>query len=142
MAYLLLGIVAATSAEAQTISAAWLAMELIGWVVIVPLALVALASGILLAIGTAWGLLRHYWVVISLLLTVVATIILLLHMPTVTATASVARIADPAVLRELGGDVAHPAIGLLVLTAVLVLNVFKSRGVTAYGRRKRLPVRD
>ena len=32
------------------------------------------------SLGTSWGLLRHYWVVIKLLITVFATILLLVHM--------------------------------------------------------------
>jgi hypothetical protein len=42
VAYLALGISAVTSEDAQTVRAAWIAMELIGWYVIVPLSLPAL----------------------------------------------------------------------------------------------------
>jgi hypothetical protein len=56
-------------------------------------------------------------------------------MPTVTATADVARRADDAGLHALGGDVIHPGLGVLVLLTVAVLNVYKPRGVTRYGRR-------
>jgi len=80
--------------------------------------------------------LRHYWVLISLVLTIFATVVLVLHMPTVSAMARVARQADGAALRGLGGDLFHPAAGLLVLLAVAVLNVYKPGGVTRYGWRK------
>src|SRR5918999_1074673 len=79
VAYLALGVSAATSRDAQTVRAAWIAMELTGWTVIVPLALAALLTGIVMALGTPWGLFRHYWVLISLGLTVFSTVILLLH---------------------------------------------------------------
>jgi hypothetical protein len=36
VAYLALGVSAITSEDAQTVRAAWIAMELIGWYVIVP----------------------------------------------------------------------------------------------------------
>ena len=111
-------------------------MEVIGWFVIVPLALAALVTGIAMALGTKWGLFRHYWVVISLALTVFSVVVLLLHMPTVTTTAEVARGADLVTLRSLGGDLFHPGIGLLILLIVQVLNVYKPQGLTKYGWRK------
>ncbi|MGH2350740.1 MAG: hypothetical protein ACRDJN_03890 [Chloroflexota bacterium] len=87
VAYLALAVAAATSLDAQTVRAAWIAMELTGWWAIVPLALAALLTGLVLALGTPWGLFRHYWVLISLALTMLCTVILLLHMPTVNALA-------------------------------------------------------
>jgi hypothetical protein len=136
IAYLALGISAVTSEDGQTIRAAWIALELTGWYVIVPLAFTALLSGLVMSLGTPWGLFRHYWVVISLVLTIFATVILLLHLPTVSALADVARAADGAHLGELGGDLVHAGGGLLVLLAITVLNVYKPQGMTPYGWRK------
>ena len=90
-----------------------------------------------MAFGTKWGLFRHYWVSISFFLTLFATVVLILHMPTVTATADVALAADIKVLKTLGGDLPHPAVGLLILLVVQVLNLYKPRGLTRYGWRKR-----
>src|SRR5919108_884179 len=133
VAYLALGVAAVTSQDAQMVRGAWIAMELTGWYVIVPLALAALLSGLVMALGTPWGLFRHYWVLISLVLTILSTVVLLLHMPTVSALADVAREADGAELGRLGGDLLHPGVGLLVLLVITVLNVFKPRGLTKYG---------
>src|ERR687888_1288812 len=105
VAYLALGVSAVTSQDAQTVRAAWIAMELTGWFAIVPLALAALLTGIVMALGTPWGLFRHYWVLISLALTVFATVVLLLHMPTVSSLAAMVREAEGADLRGgHGGD--------------------------------------
>lgn len=134
--YLALGVAAETSEDAQTVRAAWTAMELTGWYVIVPLAVASLITGLVMALGTRWGLFRHYWVLFSLVLTAFATVVLVLHMPTVSSMADIARQAEPAQLDALGGDVAHPAIGLVVLLVIQVLNVYKPPGMTAYGRRK------
>ena len=136
VAYLALGVSAVTSQDAQTIRAAYLAMELTGWYAIVPLALAALLTGLIMSLGTVWGLFRHYWVFISLGLTIFATVVLLLHMPTVSALADVARVADGADLSGLGGDLFHPGVGLLLLVVIAVLNMYKPRGVTPYGWRK------
>jgi hypothetical protein len=123
VAYLVLGV-------------SWIAMELTGWFVIVPLALAALLSGLVMSLITPWGLFRHYWVLIALVLTIFATVVLLLHMPTVSSLAAVARESDGADLRRLGGDLFHPGLGLVVLLVITVLNVYKPRGLTPYGWRK------
>src|SRR5438477_354037 len=103
VAYLALGIAAVTSPDVQTVRAAWTAMDLTGWWAIVPLAIGALMTGLVMSLGTQWGLFRHYWVLISLALTILCTVVLVLHMPTVTAMAKLAQNLDGADLRALGG---------------------------------------
>jgi len=136
VAYLALAVAAVTSQDAQTVRAAWIAMELTGWFVMVPLALAALLTGLVISLGTPWGLFRHYWVLITFVLTILSTVVLLLHMPTVCSLADVAREADGADLGGLGGDLLHPGLGLVVLLVITVLNVYKPRGTTSYGWRK------
>jgi hypothetical protein len=141
LAYLALVISAWTGQADQVLRATWIALEVIGWYVIVPLALAALITGIGIALATPWGLFRHYWVVVSLLLTVVATAVLLLHMPTVTLFAGIA--ADPAAVdvrdvlhTALRGELLHAGVGLLVLLGITGLNVHKPRGLTPHGHRR------
>jgi hypothetical protein len=134
--YFALGIAAAISDDTQTVRAAWIAMELSGWLVIVPLAVATLLTGLVMSLATPWGLFRHYWVLISLVLTVLSTAVLVLHMPTVSAMADAAREIDGTSPVGQGGDILHPALGLLVLLAIVVLNVYKPRGLTPYGWRK------
>jgi hypothetical protein len=137
-AYTALDVAAATSQDAQTLRAAYLAMELIARNVIVPLALAALLTGLVMAVGTKWGLFRHYWVLISLLLTVVATVVLLVETQTISYLADVA--ADPRTsgdeLRALQSTLPHSVGGTVVLLVILVLNVYKPQGMTRYGQRK------
>lgn len=136
IAYLALAVAALTSQDTQTVRATWLAMELTGWFVIVPLSLASLLTGLIQSLGTTWGLFRHYWVLFKLLLTVLATIVLLLHMPTVSFLASVAAEADGATLGGLRGELLHAGGGLLVLLVTTTLSVYKPRGMTPYGWRK------
>ncbi|MDQ6693349.1 MAG: DUF2269 domain-containing protein [Chloroflexota bacterium] len=136
VAYLALGVSAVNSRDARTVQAAWIAMELTGWFVIVPLALAALLTGIVMSLGTPWGLFRHYWVVITLVLTIFATVVLLLHMPSVSYLADMVREEGSTNARGHGGDLFHAGVGLLVLLVVTVLNVYKPRGMTPYGWRK------
>lgn len=141
VAYLALGFSAVRSDDTTSIRAAWTAMELVGWYVIVPLAVASLATGVVMALGTKWGLFRYYWVTISFVLTVFATIVLLLHMPSVTSVAEIAQRSEGAALRALDGDLEHPAIGLVVLLLVHVLNIYKPSGMTRYGWRKQQAAR-
>jgi hypothetical protein len=77
--FLALAIAGLISQDAQFVRAGYLAMEFTTWFVIVPLSLASLLSGLVQGLGTPWGLFRHYWVLAKLLLTVLATIILLVH---------------------------------------------------------------
>ena len=140
IAYLALVAAAMTTQDAQTLRAAWIMMELTGWYVIVPLALAALLTGLVMALGTRWGLFRHYWVLISLVLTILATGVLVQHMPTVSFFAGVAAEMDNAdvgmLQGGLPGELLHAGGGLLVLLVIQVLNVYKLQGLTRYGWRK------
>jgi hypothetical protein len=136
VAYLALAVAALTTQDTQTVRAAWIGMELTGWFVIVPFALASLLIGLVQSLSTPWGLFRHYWVLVKLLLTVFATIILLLHMPTVSYFAGVATETDSANLGGLRGELIHAGGGLLVLLVTTTLSVYKPRGMTPYGWRK------
>jgi len=137
-AYLALDLAAATSADAATLRAAYFSMGLIAGSVIVPLATATLVTGLVVSIGTKWGLLRHWWVLVSLALTVFATLVLVVENGTIADYAAVA--ADPAAteaqLRALGSTLVHSVGGALVLMLVLGLNVYKPAGLTPYGWRR------
>ncbi|MGN9810029.1 hypothetical protein ACTMSW_11810 [Micromonospora sp. BQ11] len=101
---------------------------------IVPLALASVLIGTVNALGTRWGLFRHYWVLVKLLLTVFAATILLIEAQTVSHLArEAAASADP---RALPGTLLHSVGGLMVLLLTVVLSVFKPQGVTRYGWRR------
>ncbi len=138
-AYLALDVAAAASHEPATLRTAYLGMGLIAGTVIVPLALATLVTGVVVSLGTKWGLLRHWWVVVSLALTVFATVVLVVQTSTITSYADAA--ANPATseaeLRALGSTLIHSVGGSVVLLVVLVLNVYKPVGLTPYGWRRR-----
>lgn len=136
IAYLALVVAAMISQDARTLRAAWTAMALIGWYVIVPLALASLLTGLIMSLGTSWGLFRRYWTLITLVLTLFATVVLLLHMPTVSYFAGVVAEADRVDAGGLPGELLHAGVGLFVLLVIQVLNVYKPRGMTPYGWRK------
>lgn len=135
-AYLALVVTAWTTQEVLAVRAAWLGMEVIGWYILVPLAIASLLTGLVMALGTRWGVFRHYWVLFSFLLTLLATAVLISHMPTVSFYANLAATADTASRTGLRGELLHAGVGLLVLLVITGLNVYKPRGLTPYGQRK------
>lgn len=137
-AYTALDVAVASSSDAQTLRAAYLGMQLIAGNVIVPLAVGSLVTGVVISLGTKWGLFRHYWVVISFVLTMVATAVLVVETGTINSFAAVAKdqSASAAELRALGTTLPHSIGGMIVLLVVLVLNMYKPKGMTRYGWRK------
>ena len=134
-AYIALNVPVVAGADEALLRSAHLMMKPVAWYAVVPLAIASFVTGIVQALGTPWGLFRHYWVLISLFVTVFATVILLLHLPDIDALA--ARAADPSSdVGSLHGDLFHSIGGLLVLLVPLVLNLYKPRGLTRYGWRK------
>jgi hypothetical protein len=137
--FLALAVAGLTSHNDQMVRAAYLAMNLIARFVILALAFGSLLTGLIQSVGTRWGLFRHYWVLAKLLLTVFATIVLLVKMELIgyaarlTAETTLSR-GD---LRAAGIQlVIHASGGLLVLLVPAVLSVYKPPGMTRYGWRK------
>jgi len=137
-AYLVLDVTVATSDDVQQLRAAWIAMGLITAWAIIPLAFWTLVTGLVMALGTKWGLFRHWWVIISLILTLLASLVLGSESRYIAQAAGVA--VDPTssdeAIRELSNTLLHSIGGLVVLLVVQVLNMYKPRGLTRYGWRK------
>ncbi len=76
-AFLVLSIAGLNSRDTGVVAGAYLSMNLIGLYVIVPMSLASLATGLVQALGTQWGLFRHYWVLMKFLLALLATYALL-----------------------------------------------------------------
>ena len=137
IAFLALAVVALTSTNEPTVRGAYLVMAPAAWFVLVPLAHASLLSGVALSLGTPWGLLRHYWVVLKLIITLFSTIILLIYMGTFRQMAVMA--ADPVVdlgLVRNASPVVHSVLALILLLVAAVLSVYKPFGLTPYGRRR------
>lgn len=138
-AFLALAVAGLTSQDAPRVRAAYLAMEMTGWFVIVPLSFASLVTGLVQSLGTTWGLFRHYWVVIKLLINVFASVLLLVHMRPTTYLAGVAATTTLSTtdLRGLRVQlVADAGAALVILLVATVLSIYKPRGLTPYGRRQ------
>ena len=127
-AFLALALAGLSSSDALMVRAAYLAMEFITWFVIVPFSIASLITGVIQGLGTQWGLFRHYWVMAKLGLTVVATVILLVHTQPIGAVAQVALQGPLAAgdLRPLRMRLVADAVAaLFALLAATTLSVFK-----------------
>ena len=113
-------------------------MEATAWFVLVPLSLASLFTGVVQALGTPWGLFRHYWVIFKLAINLVATVVLLLYTQTLTylaRTAADSRGQNVSELRD-PSPVIHASAALLLLVVATALAIYKPRGTTRYGRGK------
>jgi len=89
--FLVLAAAGAFVSDAIVVRSAYVAMDLVTWFAIVPLALAALLTGLVQALATPWGLLRHYWVVFKLLIVCAATFMLIAKTGPIGAVAEAAR---------------------------------------------------
>jgi hypothetical protein len=94
----------------------------------VPLGLVAGGTGLILSIGTKWGIVRHLWVVAK----IVITIVLLVTDPLLIAKGAHDAAAHGDAASTLFGPIFAHAVLLAVAT---LLSTFKPKGLTPYGRR-------
>jgi hypothetical protein len=138
-AFLALALVGMGSTDRDLVRASYLVMGGTTWFVIVPLAFASLITGVVSSLGTRWGLFRYYWIVIKLLITLVATVVLMIHTQTIDLLVSAA--AKSAVLgAQLSGAQLNMAVAsgltLVVLLVITALSYYKPRGMTRYGWRK------
>src|SRR5262249_55873923 len=97
--------------------------------------LVSLLTGFVSSLASEWGLLRYYWVLVKLLLSIPLTILMLVHMRPVRYLANAA--AERALSNaDLGGLriqlVADSGAALLALVVAITLALYKPVGVTGY----------
>ncbi len=103
----------------------------------------ALATGLLQALGTPWGLFRYYWILLKFGLAIFATFALLVHQFGVMAETA-KRVSGAAAETLFSADlgplktelVRAPSLAMLLLLVAASLGVYKPWGLTRYGRRK------
>jgi hypothetical protein len=133
-----LKLIAITTGTPGVADALYIASERLN-VAFPPLAIGTVVTGVLLSLGTKWGLIQHYWVVTKIALTVVVI---------ATAVQIGSRIPQPSAAAMDGGTIlgvaSSPAILLLsqsvthvlMLGVATVVSVYKPWGKTWLGRRK------
>jgi len=138
-AFAALAVAALRSDDPDLVRGAYLAMDVTGWWVLVPLSVACLLTGVVQSLGTHWGLLRHYWVLATLVINMTATVVLVLFMGTLgelTGKLRASGLTDADVLRlQDPSPVVHAAAALVVLLLATGLSVVKPRGRTRHGQR-------
>ncbi|KPC65504.1 hypothetical protein [Streptomyces chattanoogensis] len=127
---LALSITGYTAASPDTAAVAYRAMKIFADWLVLPVALIALVSGLVLSLGTAWGLARHRWVYVKFWLTLVTVLLSVFSLrPGIDRLAAQAAAGTPA-----------PDIGLLIAPAVATATYFFITAVSVlkpWGRTKR-----
>ena len=132
-AFLALAVAGLGSGDAHVVSGMYLSAQIITWYIIVPLGIVSFLSGVIQALGTQWGLVRHYWVLIKLVLTTGALGLLLLHTQVVDAAADHAATGGMGTFDAMRSQlVVDAAAACAVLTLTTLLSVIKPRGRTPF----------
>ncbi len=125
---LALGITAFTTSDPATVGAATRALKIFGDWLVVPVALLALVTGLVLALGTPWGLARHRWVWTKFWLTLITTGLSISSLrPGIDAAA-----ADGAVDINL---VIAPSVATGTCLFITAISILKPWGLTRRGRR-------
>lgn len=131
---LALAVTATTTGGPAAVESSVRSMKLFADWLLVPLSLLTLASGLVLALGTSWGLARHRWVWTKFWLTLATT----------TATAFALRPGvNEAVTAVAGGEglpgpadvLAGPVVSLTAYVFMTAVSVLKPWGPTRRGRR-------
>ncbi len=125
--------------------AAILMMGQIGEYLLLPISLLALVSGIVLSVGTKWGLVRYRWVAIKLVMTLIAVGLTLFSLlPGIRDLVAAAESTVDGQFVELGRrpDGFYPiVVSSAMYLTMTVLSVYKPGGKTRYGRRQATPAK-
>lgn len=118
------GLAAASTSDAALARALYRFMELAPWLSI-PVGVAAFASGVLVSLGTVWGLFRHWWVVAKIAIAIAVIVTDAFVVRSVAHDALVTGTPESALY---GSTIAHVA----VLAIATVLSVFKPKARTPW----------
>lgn len=127
---LALGITAYTTADTSLTEAAYRAMRVFADWLLLPVAAVTLTSGLVLSLGTPWGLARHYWVWTKFWLTLATAAATVFALRPEIAHAAATGVPDSSL-------VAAPLVSTGAYLFMTAISVLKPWGLTRRGRRLR-----
>lgn len=138
---LLLAVTGLSSEDGDLVRGAYLALDVIAGTLFLPLAVLALATGVLVATTGGWGLTRHYWVLAKLVLTLGAATALIFSLrPALGRAAEAARSAPLSDLPGSGvgsvGTAATVATGIALVVLVLAASIGLAKPWGRIGRRR------
>lgn len=133
---LALAVTAATTGSAVTVEASVRAMKLFADWLLLPVAFLTLVSGLVLSLGTQWGLARHRWVYVKFWLTLATTTATAFALrPGLGSTVDAVAGGEP--LPDATGLMMGPVVSLSAYVFMTVISILKPWGPTRRGRRLR-----
>jgi hypothetical protein len=133
---LVLAATGATTDSAATAEAAYRAMKIFGDWLLMPLAISTIVTGVVLSLGTPWGLARHRWVFVKFWITLgAATASLLAFRTTINEAAEHVAAGEP--VADAAGLLAPPCVSLALYLFNTAISYLKPWGLTRRGRRER-----
>ncbi|MDJ0466173.1 DUF2269 domain-containing protein [Streptomyces sp. H27-C3] len=127
---LALGVTAYTTKSPATTQAAYSAMKVFGDWLLVPVALLSLVTGLVLSLGTAWGLAKHRWVWTKFWLTLVTAAATIFALRPSINVAVLEGIPDSSLIGA-------PTVASTAYFFMTAISVLKPWGLTRRGRRLR-----
>ncbi|GAA2653305.1 membrane protein [Streptomyces vastus] len=137
---LVLGITATTTGSAETVEASVRAMKLFADWLLLPLAFFTFLSGLVLSLGTPWGLTRHRWVYTKFWLTL-ATMTATVFALRPGVDSAVAAVSAGGPLPDVSEVLAGPIVSLSAYVFMTVISVLKPWGLTRRGQNLRIAAR-
>lgn len=130
---LALGIRAYTSGSPDVLTFAYRAMDVFGDYLLIPVSLATLISGVVLSLGTPWGLIRYKWVAWKFVLTLITVGLVAFSLtPGLSDAAATAVAGRPVPNIDL---IVAPSVATSTYVFMWVLSILKPWGPTPYGRR-------
>jgi hypothetical protein len=132
---------ARTTDDPALVVSGFTAIRMIVPIAVPPLSLGILVTGLILGLGTRWGLVRYWWVLIKLLLSLVMTVLVFVSLvPAVNSIAVLSTTATSAdaVRASLGALPTQlmfpPIVSFLMLGVAAILSIFKPWRRTPWSR--------
>jgi uncharacterized membrane protein len=125
------------SDDPVTVRAVYLSMNVLAFTVVIPVSLLALVTGVVLGLGTKWGLVRYHWVLVKLVITLITVgLTLFLLRPGLQQAAADIRVSP--VLPDGGtGLLFPPIVSLTCYVFMTVISIYKPWGRTRRSAGKR-----
>lgn len=136
-AFLALSIAGSLSNDPFSTKAYYAANAVIAQNLILPLIVSSIVIGVFQALATAWGLIRHYWLLLKLFLTTIIWLVLLIQLKFIAALATAIPASGgspPEIEALMQSQLIHATGGIALLMVIVAISVFKPRGLTMYGR--------
>lgn len=134
---LVLGVTAAGTESAATAEAAYRGMKIFGDWLVVPVSLLSAVSGLILSLGTPWGLARYRWVYTKFWITLATLTASIFALRSVIDQAAAAVTSGQPAGSAATDLVVAPSVATATYLFATAISVLKPWGLTRRGRRLR-----